>query len=75
MTRTLSQKITFTIALLCYLAAAGCAVGAFTYAGVGEDSGIMKASLAATAFFFFTVGVVLHVIGNAKLKGLLQFHH
>ena len=75
MTRTLSQKITFAIALLCYLAAAGCALGAFTYAGGGEDGSIMKASLGATAFFFLTAGVVLHVIGNAKLKGLLQFHN
>jgi hypothetical protein len=52
MTKTLSQKITFAIALLCYLAAAGCAVGAFYYGGVGEDSSILKASLGATAFFF-----------------------
>jgi hypothetical protein len=33
---------------------------------------MMKASLGATAFFFFTTGVVLHVIGTARLKGLLQ---
>lgn len=74
MSKTLSQKITFAIALLCYLAAAGCVVGAFYYGGVGEDSSILKASLGATAFFFFTAGVVLHVIGTARLKGLLQFN-
>jgi hypothetical protein len=74
MPKTLSQKITFVIALLCYLVAAGCAIAAFTVASGGEDTSIMKASLGATAFFFFTTGVVLHVIGTARLKGLLQFN-
>jgi multisubunit Na+/H+ antiporter MnhG subunit len=72
MTKTLSQKVTYAIAILCYLTAVGCAIGAFYYTGSSEDASIAKASLGATAFFFFTTGVVLHVIGTAKLKGLLQ---
>jgi hypothetical protein len=72
MTKTLSQKITYAIALLCYLTAAGCAIGAFYVAGGGEDASIVKASLGATTFFFLTTGVVLHVIGTTRLKGLLQ---
>ena len=72
MSKTFSQKITFAIAILCYLAAAGCAFGAFYFAGTAENPSMMKASLGATAFFFFTTGVVLHVIGTARPKGLLQ---
>lgn len=74
MTKTLSQKITYAIAMLCYLTAVGCAFGAFYIAGSGEDTSIMKASLGATAFFFLTTGVVLHVIGTTRLKGLLRLH-
>ena len=73
MSKTFSQKITFTIALLCYLIAVGCVIGAVS-AGSGEEASMLRASLGATAFFFFTTGVVLHVIGTAKLKGLLRFN-
>lgn len=59
MTKILSQKVTYAIAILCYLTAVGCAIGAFYFTGIGEDTSIAKASLAATAFFFFTTGVIL----------------
>lgn len=74
MTKTLSQKITYAIAILCYLAAAVSAIGAFYVTGGGADASIMKASLGATAFFFLSAGVVLQVIGTTKLKGLLHLH-
>ena len=72
MSKTVSQKITFGIAVLCYLIAVGCVAGAIHFGDSGDNS-MLRASLGATAFFFFTAGVVLHVIGTARLKGLLQF--
>ena len=65
------QKIAFALAVLCYLAAVGCAVGAAVYDS-GRPSDPIQASLMASVVFFIGCGVVLHVIGTARLKGLLS---
>lgn len=49
-----------------------CFIGAFVCLGVlgfyGDDlTKVYKASFAASAFFFFSVGFVLQVIGNTNL--------
>lgn len=71
MNRHPSQKFAFFVAILCYLAAIGCAIGAFVYQSDLPNDPI-RASLMASVVFFIGCGVVLHVIGTARLKGILS---
>ncbi|MEO5342315.1 MAG: hypothetical protein H7842_03060 [Gammaproteobacteria bacterium SHHR-1] len=71
MQRTRGQKITYVIAIMCYAAAVGFAIGSVFYETEIEKDPIL-ASLMATSFFFASAAVVLHFIANARLKGLLS---
>ena len=70
MKRHLGQKIAFAFAILCYLAAIGCAVTAFLLPGDGDVP--IRGAFMASVVFFVGCGIVLHVIGTARLKGLLS---
>lgn len=70
MQKNLGQKIAFFFAILSYLAAAGCALGAMLYTSENPYDPI-RASLMASVVFFAGCGIVLHVIGTARLKGIL----
>jgi energy-converting hydrogenase Eha subunit H len=70
MSRPLGQKISLAFAVLCYVAAAGCAVGAALYDS-GRANDPIQASLMASVIFFVGAGIVLHVIGTARLKGIV----
>jgi hypothetical protein len=66
----MAQKISFAVAVLCYLAAAACIVATVYYHGqLGGQSPIV-ASLGGTVVFFTGVGIVLHVIGRADIPDL-----
>ena len=69
--RHLGQKIALGIAALCYLTAAGCGIGAFFYSSETSGDPILASLMAATVFFI-SCGVVLQVIGTARLKGVLS---
>lgn len=71
MRRPLAQRITYVLALLCYVAAAGCALAALLYESTQPNDPV-RAALMATVVFFIGCGVVLHVIGKARLKGVLS---
>jgi uncharacterized membrane protein len=71
MRRPIGQKIAYLIAVLCYLLGAACALGVVFYHGeVPQDP--VRASLMASVVFFIGCGIVLHVIGTARLAGLLS---
>lgn len=71
MSRPIGQTISLVFAALFYLGAATCAVIAFFY--TSDDPGDpVHASLMASVVFFVGGGIVLHVIGTARLKGLLS---
>ena len=65
------EEIALVIAVLCYLAAAGCGLGAVLYSSdtIGDP---IRASLMAATVFFISCGVVLQVIGTARLRGVLS---
>lgn len=69
--RTSGQWIAVGAALLFYLSAAACAV-ALAVHGLPSGSAPVKASLLASIVFFASAGLVLHVIGSARLKGILS---
>ena len=69
--RTPSQWIAVGAAVLCYLTAAACAVVLITD-GLGSESDPIRASLLASVVFFCSAGFVLHVVGSARLKGILS---
>ncbi len=69
--KTFGQKIAYLMAMLSFLAAAGCVVAVFVYQTTMELDPI-RGSLMASVVFFIGVGVVLYVIGTARLKGLLS---
>lgn len=71
MKRLLWQRIVFTIAILCYAAAVASALTAFLYQSVQSNDPV-RGSLMAAVVFFIGCGVVLHVIGRARLKGVLS---
>jgi len=71
MSRPIAQKITLLVAGLSYAGALACALGAFFYPSQREDDPIV-ASLMAAVVFFVGCGVVLQVIGTARLQGLLS---
>ena len=71
MQRPLGQKIAYAIAILCYALGLASALGALFYpADTPQDP--IRASLMASVVFFVGCGVVLHVIGKAKLNGVLS---
>ena len=69
--RLLGQKIALAIAYLCYATAVGCAVMAVVY-DTQSESDPVQASFMAAIVFFVGCGVVLHVIGTARLHGVLS---
>lgn len=70
MEKNLGQKIAIVFAALSYLSAVGCAVGAYMQPGTGYEP--IRAALMASVVFFVGSGIVLHVIGTARLKGILS---
>lgn len=67
----LSQRIAFTVAVLCYAGAAACGFAAFLYqSDIPNDP--IRASFMAAVVFFLGCGIVLHVIGKARLGGVLS---
>ena len=71
MHRPIGQKIANVIAMLCYSLGVASALGAiFYHAEVPHDP--VRASLMALVVFFIGCGVVLHVIGMARLAGILS---
>jgi hypothetical protein len=71
MQRTLGQKISYAIALFCYLSALALGIGSVLYEPSMENDPVL-ASLMASSFFAVSCGIVLHFIANARLKGLLS---
>ena len=71
MQKTIAQHISYAFAWLSFLAAAACAIAVFVYQPTMEFDPI-HASLMASTVFFVSVGVVLYVMGTARLKGLLS---
>ena len=71
MKRHLGQKIAFVAAILCYAAGLGSAVAAFVYEGRAPADPV-RASLMAAVVFFVGCGIVLHVIGTARLTGIIS---
>ncbi|MCB1775681.1 MAG: hemerythrin family protein [Gammaproteobacteria bacterium] len=69
--RPLGQKISLAIAYLCYAAAVGCGLTAALYDTQGESDPV-QASFMAAVVFFVGCGVVLQVIGTARLHGVLS---
>lgn len=69
--KTIAQRIAYAFALLSFLAAAACVIGIFLYETTVQLDPI-RASLIASTVFFVGVGIVLYVIGTARLKGLLS---
>lgn len=69
--RTLGQHIAYGFALTFYAIGIGCGVGAFIYEPSSPLDPI-RASLMASVVFFAGAGIVLHVIGSARLKGILS---
>ncbi|GAA6203492.1 hypothetical protein [Thalassotalea sp. SU-HH00458] len=61
------QKVATFISYVAILIAIACA--AFLLMVDAEEK-VMRASLGATSFFFFMVGLVLHTIGNSDLPDL-----
>ena len=71
MKKPLGQRIAVTVAVLCYVAAIACAFAALLYqSDITNDP--VRASLMAAVVFCIGCGVVLHVIGTARLKGILS---
>ncbi len=69
--RTTGQRIAFGFALLFYLLAAGFVASVFLYTPKSTIDPI-HASLLASVFFFAAAGFVLHIVGSARLKGILS---
>lgn len=66
----ISQKVSFVVAIIFYVAAVVC-IAAVVYYGntLGKEDPIV-AALAATVVFFVGAGIVLHVMGKANLPNL-----
>ena len=67
----LGRRISFAAAILCYVAAVASAFAAFLYQSTWSDDPV-RASLIAAVVFFVGYGVVLHIIGTGRLKGVLS---
>lgn len=61
------QKIATVISYFSILTAIACAVFLMM---IDTEEKVMRASLGATSFFFFMVGLVLHTIGSSDLPDL-----
>lgn len=68
--RTPSQWVAIGTAILFYVLAVGCVV-ALLVGGSEARSDAVKASLLASFVFFSGAGFVLHIVGSARLKGIL----
>ena len=71
MKKPFGQRVAFALALVCYVAAAACVIAAFLYQSRSPEDAV-RAALMASVVFFIGCGVVLHVIGTARLEGLLS---
>ena len=71
MKKPLAQRIALVMAMLCYAAGIGCALGAFFYQSATVNDPV-RASLMAAVVFFIGCGVVLQVIATARLGGVLS---
>ena len=71
MKKPLGQRIAFAVAILCYAAAVASGFAAVVYQSASSNDAI-RASLMASVVFFIGCGVVLQVIGTARLKGILS---
>jgi hypothetical protein len=69
--KPLVQRIVFGMAIICYVAAVACAFAAFLYQEAHPGDPV-RASLMAAVVFFIGCGVVLQIIGTARLKGVLS---
>lgn len=72
MQRPLGQKIALGFAIFSYIGAAVCALAAIFYGSEAKSGDPVVASFMAAVVFFIGCGVVLQVIGTARLKGLLS---
>ena len=71
MSKPIGQKIALGFAVLSYICAVACVLGAFLYTDKNPNDAV-RAALMASVVFFVGCGVVLQVIGTARLKGLLS---
>lgn len=62
------QKVAQVIGIICIIVSLGCGIYLLTL--LGNENKILKGSIGATTFFFFTVGIVLHTISGANLPKL-----
>lgn len=69
--RTAGQQIAFGFALLFYFAAVVGFVSLFIYTPKSPIDPV-HASLLACVIFFAGAGFVLHIVGSARLKGILS---
>lgn len=61
------QKISKFISYISIITAIGCAIFLVT---IDSEETVMRASIGATSFFFFMVGLVLHTIASSDLPDL-----
>ena len=66
--KRLLQKIAKVTSIICFLIAFPC--GIYTVMIEGNENEVLKASMGAIAFFFFTVGVVLKAMADSNLPDL-----
>ena len=71
MSKPIGQKIALGFAVLSYIGAIVCVLGAVFYTDKDPNDAV-RAALMASVVFFVGCGVVLQVIGTARLKGLLS---
>jgi hypothetical protein len=64
------QKVTYGVAMFCYLAAMGLGVTTWFYEKTKAQDPVW-ASLLATTLFLLSCGFVLQLIANTRLKGIL----
>lgn len=70
MKKHFGQKVALVFSVLCYLGAAGMFVGLML---LPEDAAVpVRGSFMASVVFFISCGIVLHVIGTARLKGIIS---
>lgn len=62
------QKIAKVIGILSAIISVCC--GIYLYTIVGSDDKVLKASMGAITFFFFTVALVLNTMASADLPNL-----
>jgi hypothetical protein len=70
MKRHFAQKIALFFAILCYLGAVGVFIGLLMLPAGTEPP--IRGSFMASIVFFISCGIVLQVIGNARLQGIIS---